>query len=134
MRIVGSCGLDGQKRHGIAGNLVRLAAMMVLGGAQALAQAPQEPLRIGVLTDLNGPNSIYTGDGSVVAARMAVADFGGSSRGAPSKSSPPPTRTSRISARPWPGAGSTSTTSPPSSTCRTLPWRWRCWPSRGTGR
>ena len=37
----------------------------------------QTPLRIGVLTDMSGPNSDYTGAGSVEAARMAVADFGG---------------------------------------------------------
>ena len=40
------------------------------------AQA-QTPVQIGVLTDMSGPNSDYTGAGSVEAAQMAVADFGG---------------------------------------------------------
>src|SRR5689334_23254737 len=34
-------------------------------------------VRIGILTDLSGPYSDYTGKGSVEAVRMAVEDFGG---------------------------------------------------------
>jgi branched-chain amino acid transport system substrate-binding protein len=42
------------------------------GGALA-----EQPLRIGVLNDMSGPYSDYQGRGSVVAAQMAVDDFGG---------------------------------------------------------
>ena len=57
----------------------------VLGGAAMLASTPMfgaagasgGPVRIGVLTDESGPYSDSGGTGSVVAARMAVQDFGG---------------------------------------------------------
>lgn len=42
-----------------------------------------EPLRIGFLTDMNGPSAIDDGPGSITAARMAIADFGGSVLGRP---------------------------------------------------
>ena len=38
--------------------------------------AHAQPLRIGVLTDINGMVSDISGEGSVVAARLAVEDFG----------------------------------------------------------
>src|SRR5207245_8047577 len=38
---------------------------------------------IGVLTDMNGPASTPTGQGSVTAAQMAVDDFGGKVLGKP---------------------------------------------------
>ena len=50
-----------------------LAGLLAWGGG-ALAQ---QPLRIGVLNDMSGPYSDYQGRGSVVAAQMAVDDFGG---------------------------------------------------------
>jgi branched-chain amino acid transport system substrate-binding protein len=37
----------------------------------------QEPIRIGVLNDMSGPYADYQGPGSVVAAQMAVEDYGG---------------------------------------------------------
>lgn len=56
-----------------------------LGGAAAASLTPFQPrragaqrapvTRIGVLTELSGPNSVSTGQGSVVATRMAVQDF-----------------------------------------------------------
>jgi branched-chain amino acid transport system substrate-binding protein len=56
----------------------------VMGGAPLLgaavgmrvypADAANKPIRIGVLTELSGPNSSGTGPGSVVAAQMAAAD------------------------------------------------------------
>ncbi len=57
----------------------------VLGGAAMLASSPifeaagasAAPVRIGVLTDESGPYSDSGGAGSVVAAQMAVQDFGG---------------------------------------------------------
>ena len=57
-----------------------LAAALTCAAAEAHAQAP---VRIGVLTDMSGPNSDYTGLGSVEAARIAVEDFGGSVLGRP---------------------------------------------------
>src|SRR6202158_1232936 len=43
----------------------------------ALAQVSDDMVKIGVLTDMNGPASTPTGQGSVTAAQMAVDDFGG---------------------------------------------------------
>ncbi|MBV8913016.1 MAG: ABC transporter substrate-binding protein, partial [Acetobacteraceae bacterium] len=39
------------------------------------ARAQQKPIRIGVLTDMNGPYAANTGPGSVLASKMAVEDF-----------------------------------------------------------
>src|SRR5262245_20233816 len=44
----------------------------------ALAQVSDDVVKIGVLTDMTGPASTPTGQGSVTAAQMAVEDFGGS--------------------------------------------------------
>lgn len=56
----------------------RRSALM-LAGATALplraARAAKPTIRIGVLTDLNGPNSNGTGMGSVTATHMAAEDF-----------------------------------------------------------
>lgn len=49
-----------------------LAAALILFAAGARAR---ETVRVGVLTDMGGFTSAYTGQGSVVAARMAVEDF-----------------------------------------------------------
>jgi branched-chain amino acid transport system substrate-binding protein len=49
----------------------------------AVGAASAEPLRIGFLTDMNGPSAIDDGPGSITAARMAIADFGGSVLGRP---------------------------------------------------
>ena len=58
-----------------------------LGAGLAFAASPLRaqsmPLRIGVLNDQSGPYSAYTGPGSVVAAHLAVEDFGGSVLGRP---------------------------------------------------
>jgi branched-chain amino acid transport system substrate-binding protein len=51
-----------------------------LASAVATAQAPV-PLRIGVLTDETGPYRDPTGPGSILAAQMAVDDFGGAVMG-----------------------------------------------------
>jgi branched-chain amino acid transport system substrate-binding protein len=45
--------------------------------AAAGAQISDDVVKIGVLTDLSGPASDATGRGSVLAAQMAVEDFGG---------------------------------------------------------
>ncbi len=54
-----------------------------LFAAMGLAAARAEAVKIGVLTDMAGVTSDSTGRGSVEAARMAVADFGGSVLGEP---------------------------------------------------
>src|SRR3954462_12521284 len=51
--------------------------------APALAQMSDDVVKIGVLTDMNGPASTPTGQGSVTAAQMAVDDFGGKVLGKP---------------------------------------------------
>ena len=72
-----------------AGNLSRnlssfgaLVAAM-LASTAALAQISDDVVKIGVLTDMNGPASTPTGQGSVTAAQMAVDDFGGKVLGKP---------------------------------------------------
>ena len=48
---------------------------------RAAAQFANDTLRIGVLTDESGPYADSAGPGSILAARMAAADFGGSVKG-----------------------------------------------------
>jgi branched-chain amino acid transport system substrate-binding protein len=59
-----------------------LAVALVASGP-ALAQISDDVVKIGVLTDMNGPASAPTGQGSVTAAQMAVDDFGGKVLGKP---------------------------------------------------
>jgi branched-chain amino acid transport system substrate-binding protein len=55
-----------------------LAAVIVLGGGSSWrARAETAPLKIGVLTDMSSLYADNGGPGSVVAAQMAVDDFGG---------------------------------------------------------
>ena len=51
--------------------------------APAPAQISDHVVKIGVLTDLSGPASDATGQGSVLAAQMAIEDFGGKVAGVP---------------------------------------------------
>jgi branched-chain amino acid transport system substrate-binding protein len=48
-----------------------------------LGQISDDIVKIGVLTDMNGPASTPSGQGSVTAAQMAVDDFGGNVLGKP---------------------------------------------------
>src|SRR5207244_6447823 len=50
---------------------------------QTLGQISDNVVKICVLTDMNGPASTPTGQGSVTAAQMAVDDFGGKVLGKP---------------------------------------------------
>ncbi|HTY65051.1 MAG TPA: ABC transporter substrate-binding protein [Alphaproteobacteria bacterium] len=59
------------------------AAALLIAATQALAQISDDTVKIGVLTDLSGPAEDATGRGSVAAAEMAVADFGGQVAGKP---------------------------------------------------
>ncbi len=58
-------------------------AAALLSSPSALAQISDDVVKIGVLTDMNGPASTPTGQGSVTAAQMAVDDFGGKVLGKP---------------------------------------------------
>jgi branched-chain amino acid transport system substrate-binding protein len=55
----------------------------MIAAAGAHAQVSDDPVRIGVLNDQSGLYADLGGPGSVVAARMAVEDFGGSVLGKP---------------------------------------------------
>ena len=58
-------------------------AAALLASSTASAQVSDDIVKIGVLTDMNGPASTPTGQGSVTAAQMAVDDFGGKLLGKP---------------------------------------------------
>src|SRR5438270_6546497 len=68
-----------------ARNLLMLGMLAAVTPASTLAQAQvsDDLVKIGVLTDMNGPASTPTGQGSVTAAQMAVEDFGGKVLGKP---------------------------------------------------
>jgi branched-chain amino acid transport system substrate-binding protein len=66
-------------RRGIALGLLAAATL----ASPARAQISDDLVKIGVLTDMNGPASTPTGQGSVTAAQMAVDDFGGTVLGKP---------------------------------------------------
>lgn len=60
-----------------------IAALMLAGlsfGGNSAA-ADEKPIRIGVLNDMSGPYADFQGPGSVVAAQMAVEDYGGGAAG-----------------------------------------------------
>jgi branched-chain amino acid transport system substrate-binding protein len=65
--------------------LLCAAGVLIFSSGVASAQVSGDVVKIGVLTDLSGPASTPTGPGSVAAAEMAVADFGGSVLGKPIK-------------------------------------------------
>ena len=60
-------------------------AAALLASTAALAQVSDDVVKIGVLTDMNGPASTPTGQGSVTAAQMAIDDFGGTIAGGTSE-------------------------------------------------
>lgn len=62
--------------------LAALCGVLAIGAANA-QKLSDDKVRIGVLTDLSGPYTDTAGAGSVEAARMAVADFGGKVFGKP---------------------------------------------------
>src|SRR6266566_834127 len=59
-------------------SVIAAAGVLLMSGAQA-----QEKVRIGVLNDQSGVFATYQGIGSVVAAQMAVEDYGGKAAGKP---------------------------------------------------
>ncbi len=63
--------------------LLCAAVLLAFSSGVARAQISDDVVKIGVLTDLSGPAATATGPGSVAAAEMAVADFGGTVLGKP---------------------------------------------------
>ncbi|WP_452100164.1 ABC transporter substrate-binding protein [Bradyrhizobium monzae] len=62
--------------YGMVRTLTVTAA--ILATTAAHAQISDDVVKIGVLSDMTGPSSTPTGQGSVTAAQMAIDDFGGS--------------------------------------------------------
>jgi branched-chain amino acid transport system substrate-binding protein len=60
-------------RRGALGGAV--AASLPLADLRRASAQRTSTIRIGVLTELSGPNSVATGQGSVLATRMAMQDF-----------------------------------------------------------
>ncbi|MBC7908628.1 MAG: ABC transporter substrate-binding protein, partial [Rhodospirillaceae bacterium] len=63
--------------------LIGAVAALALSAGSAHAQFSENKVKIGVLTDLSGTYSDLAGQGSVVAAQMAIEDFGGKLNGMP---------------------------------------------------
>ncbi|MBX9635877.1 MAG: ABC transporter substrate-binding protein [Magnetospirillum sp.] len=63
--------------------LIGAVAALALSSGAAQAQFSDNKVKIGVLTDLSGTYSDLAGQGSVVAAQMAIEDFGGKLNGMP---------------------------------------------------
>lgn len=63
--------------------LLATASAVLLAASAALAQSPDGPVKIGVLTDMSGTYADVAGKGSVLAAQMAIEDFGGKVLGQP---------------------------------------------------
>jgi branched-chain amino acid transport system substrate-binding protein len=63
--------------------LASFACTIVLATGSAMAQISADIVKIGVLTDMAGVTADITGKGSLVAAEMAVEEFGGSILGKP---------------------------------------------------
>src|SRR5260370_24571528 len=75
---------------------IMVGAVALLGlSAAATAQISGDVVKIGVLTDQSGNFSSLSGAGSVLAAEMAVADYGGRVGGQPHPGvhTPPPKKT-----------------------------------------
>ena len=63
--------------------LAVLVAVGGLGAWQAASAEDSKRVRVGFMTDMSGPSAIDDGPGAITAARMAIADFGGSVLGRP---------------------------------------------------
>lgn len=67
--------MPGKLRH-LAATIITVVAASTLA-TTALAQVSGDVVRIGVLNDRSGPLADVTGEGSVIAARLAIEDAGG---------------------------------------------------------
>src|ERR1700745_2233136 len=63
--------------------LMLSAIVVVTFSILANAQAADDRVKIGVLTDMNGPYAPITGKGSVAAPQRGIEDFGGKALGKP---------------------------------------------------
>jgi branched-chain amino acid transport system substrate-binding protein len=63
--------------------VLAVAVAMILSSAHQLAIAGADGVKIGVITDMSGSYADLSGQGSVLAARMAVEEFGGKVLGKP---------------------------------------------------
>lgn len=70
-----AAGVSSLKKTGARCIAACLAAWMAAAPAAAQQKISSEVVKIGVLTDMSGPYSDFTGSGSVIAAKMAVEDF-----------------------------------------------------------
>jgi branched-chain amino acid transport system substrate-binding protein len=61
--------------------IVQLAAALVLAAGAAQAEISDGVIKIGVMNDMSGLYADLTGRGSVIAAQMAVDDFGAAAKG-----------------------------------------------------
>ena len=61
--------------------LLSTTAALALLGTPAVAQISDNVVRVGIMADMTGPYSGNGGEGQVIAARMAVEDFGGKVNG-----------------------------------------------------
>jgi hypothetical protein len=95
----------------------------------ANAQAADDRVKIGVLTDMNGPYAAITGKGSVAAAELAIEDFGGKALGKSVEFVVADHMQSLTSAQASPESGTTMRGSMPSSTAPAHPLLWRSWKS-----
>jgi branched-chain amino acid transport system substrate-binding protein len=63
--------------------IISFVAAVCIAASPVRAQVSDNVVRFGVLTDMNGPSADGSGKGSVVAAQLAVDDFGGKVLGYP---------------------------------------------------
>jgi branched-chain amino acid transport system substrate-binding protein len=70
-------------RSGVVGVVVLSMVVALSGHAGAQAKISDGVVKIGVLTDMSGPYLDNNGPGSVLAAQMAIDDFGGKVLGVP---------------------------------------------------
>jgi branched-chain amino acid transport system substrate-binding protein len=63
--------------------LIVALATAIIGSAEASGQVSDDVVKIGVLNDQSGLYADLGGPGSVIAARMAIADAGGTVLGKP---------------------------------------------------
>lgn len=68
---------------GLHAGLIAMAAALALAAGSAHAQISDDVVRIGIMGDMSGPYSGNGGPGSVLAAKMAIEDFGGKVNGKP---------------------------------------------------
>src|SRR5258708_5772932 len=61
----------------------RVLPFVMLGLSLSFAASADTPVKIGVLTDMSSIYADSTGKGSLIAAQMAVEDFGGTLLGKP---------------------------------------------------